>query len=155
MTKTIKTSILTHKLSIYSCMVDLYSRAELVKKALVVPNNMPFRTCAMIWRSLLVACRVHKNLEIGTFAYGKLMPLKPQDEAGYVLLSSVYATSLYNERKKNGRRNLMVSHIELMKNNFQDCVFFASCNWFEYLLKDYNFLLLLLLCTLKSSRHRD
>ena len=58
MKKTIKTSILTHKLSIYSCMVDLYSRAGLVEKALIVPNNMPFPTCTTMALSKSICARL-------------------------------------------------------------------------------------------------
>nr|GEX47448.1 pentatricopeptide repeat-containing protein At2g27610 [Tanacetum cinerariifolium] len=85
----------------YSCMVDLYSRAGLLEKALAFINNMPFPAGAIIWRSLLAACRVHKNIEIGNIAGDKLMSLKPQDSAAYVLLSNLYATSgNWQERSK-------------------------------------------------------
>ncbi|KAL4595604.1 hypothetical protein ACB092_12G104000 [Castanea dentata] len=47
----------------YSCMVDLYSRAGLLEKAMDVINGMPFPAGATVWRTLLAACRVHRNVE--------------------------------------------------------------------------------------------
>nr|XP_043613665.1 pentatricopeptide repeat-containing protein At2g27610 [Erigeron canadensis] len=85
----------------YSCMVDLYSRGGLLEKAMTFINDMPFPAGPTIWRSLLAACRVHKNMEIGKLAGDKLMSLKPQDSAAYVLLSNLYATGgNWQERSK-------------------------------------------------------
>ncbi|KAJ9555522.1 hypothetical protein OSB04_010136 [Centaurea solstitialis] len=77
----------------YSCMADLYSRAGLLEKAMALIDGMPFPAGATIWRSLLAACRVHKNVELGKLAGDKLMSLRPQDSAAYVLLSNLYATT--------------------------------------------------------------
>ncbi|KAJ9555524.1 hypothetical protein OSB04_010138 [Centaurea solstitialis] len=77
----------------YSCMVDLYSRAGLLEKAMALIDGMPFPACPIIWQSLLAACRVHKNVELGKLAGDKLMSLQPQDAAAYVLLSNLYATT--------------------------------------------------------------
>ncbi|KVH90678.1 pentatricopeptide repeat-containing protein At2g27610 [Cynara cardunculus var. scolymus] len=85
----------------YSCMVDLYSRAGLLEKAMALINGMPFPAGATIWRSLLASCRVHKNLELGKLAGDKLLSLRPQDSAAYVLLSNLYATTgNWQERAK-------------------------------------------------------
>ncbi|CAH1452438.1 unnamed protein product [Lactuca virosa] len=85
----------------YSCMVDLYSRAGFIKKAMNFIDNMPIVAGATIWRSILASCRVFKDLELGKIAGDKLMELSPQDSASYVLLSNLYATSGdWKEREK-------------------------------------------------------
>lgn len=88
-------------MEIYSCMVDLYSRAGLLEKAMDLINEMPFPAGATVWRTLLAACRVHRNVEIGKLAAEKLISLQPQDSAAYVLLSNLYAADgSWQEREK-------------------------------------------------------
>ncbi|KAK6163577.1 hypothetical protein DH2020_000441 [Rehmannia glutinosa] len=80
-------------MEIYSCMVDLYSRAGMLDKAMALINGMPFPAGATVWRTLLAACRVHRNLELGKLAAEKLISCQPQDSAAYVLLANLYAAS--------------------------------------------------------------
>ncbi|XP_038705817.1 pentatricopeptide repeat-containing protein At2g27610 [Tripterygium wilfordii] len=80
-------------MEIYSCMVDLYSRAGMLEKAMDVINGMPFPAGPTVWLSLLAACRVHRNLELGKLAAEKLLSYQPQDSAAYVLLSNLYAAT--------------------------------------------------------------
>ncbi|KAL0417607.1 UNVERIFIED_CONTAM: Pentatricopeptide repeat-containing protein [Sesamum radiatum] len=80
-------------MEIYSCMVDLYSRAGMLDKAMALIDGMPFPAGATVWRTLLAACRVHRNLELGKLAAEKLISCQPQDSAAYVLLANLYAAS--------------------------------------------------------------
>ncbi|WMV55909.1 hypothetical protein MTR67_049294 [Solanum verrucosum] len=89
------------KMEIYSCMVDLYSRAGMLDKAMALINKMPFPAGAIVWRTLLAASRVHRNVEMGKLAAENLISLQPQDSAAYVLLSNLYAaTGDWQERAK-------------------------------------------------------
>ncbi|KAL5583135.1 hypothetical protein UlMin_015577 [Ulmus minor] len=81
------------KMEHYSCMVDLYSRAGMLEKAMDIINKMPFPAGATVWRTLLAACHVRRNLELGELAAQKLISLEPQDSAAYVLLSNIYAAA--------------------------------------------------------------
>ncbi|KAK2970084.1 hypothetical protein RJ640_002577 [Escallonia rubra] len=90
----------------YSCMIDLYSRAGLLEKAKAVVDGMPFPAGATVWRTLLAACRVHRNIELGKLAAEKLIALQPQDSAAYVLLSNLHA-SAGNWQEKAKVRKLM------------------------------------------------
>ncbi|XP_062017055.1 pentatricopeptide repeat-containing protein At2g27610 [Rosa rugosa] len=90
----------------YSCMVDLYSRAGKLEKAMNLINSMPFTADANVWRALLGACRVHRNLELGKLAAEKLISLQPQDSAAYVLLSNIYAAA-GNWQERDKVRKLM------------------------------------------------
>ncbi|KAH7571719.1 hypothetical protein JRO89_XS04G0125300 [Xanthoceras sorbifolium] len=77
----------------YACVVDLLGRAGFVSRAREYIEKMPIEPDAMIWRTLLSACRVHKNMEMGEFAAHHLLELEPDDSAAYVLLSNIYAVA--------------------------------------------------------------
>lgn len=75
----------------YVCVVDLLTRAGLLSRAKEFIQEMPIEPDALVWRTLLSACVVHKNMEIGEFAARHLLELEPEDSATYVLLSNLYA----------------------------------------------------------------
>lgn len=78
----------------YSCMVDLFCRANLFEKAYTFIKNMPIDPDPVIWRTFLVACKKNKNVEKGELAGHKLLKLEPSNPENYALLSSFYATCL-------------------------------------------------------------
>lgn len=75
----------------YGCMVDLYGRANLLREALEVVESMPFAPNVVIWGSLMAACRVHGEFELGEFAAKRLLQLDPDHDGAHVLLSNIYA----------------------------------------------------------------
>ncbi|TVU09911.1 hypothetical protein EJB05_43416, partial [Eragrostis curvula] len=75
----------------YGCMVDLYCRAGFFEKAEEMIQTMPMEPDASMLKALLGACRTHKNLELGKKAGYRLIESAPNDHAGYVLLSNIYA----------------------------------------------------------------
>ncbi|XP_061355260.1 pentatricopeptide repeat-containing protein At4g13650 [Gastrolobium bilobum] len=77
----------------YACIVDLLGRSGLLSRARRFIEEMPIQPDAMVWRTLLSACIVHKNLDIGEFAASHLLELEPKDSATYVLLSNMYAVT--------------------------------------------------------------
>ncbi|KAM3751058.1 hypothetical protein ACB098_04G080200 [Castanea mollissima] len=77
----------------YVCVVDLLGRAGFLSRARKFIEDMPIKPDALVWRTLLSACIVHKNMEIGEFAAHHLLELEPQDSATYVLLSNIYAVA--------------------------------------------------------------
>jgi len=88
----------------YSCMIDLYSRAGMLEKAMGIINEMPFPPGATVWRTLLGAARVHRNVELGELAAEKLISLQPEDSAAYVLLSNMYAAAGNWQERANVRK---------------------------------------------------
>ncbi|MBA0816025.1 hypothetical protein Gohar_000733 [Gossypium harknessii] len=52
---------------------------------------MPMPPDAIGWSTLLSSCRLHGNLEVGKWAAASLQELEPNNPAGYILLSSIYA----------------------------------------------------------------
>lgn len=77
----------------YACVVDILGRAGYLSRAREFVETMPIEPDAMVWRTLLSACTVHKNMEIGEQAANHLLRLEPNDSATYVLLSNMYAAS--------------------------------------------------------------
>jgi pentatricopeptide repeat protein len=75
----------------YACVVDLLGRSGLVEEALDFINKMPCKADALVWKTLLGACKVHDNMDIGQIAANHVIELEPQDPAPYVLLSNLYA----------------------------------------------------------------
>ncbi|KAI7736990.1 hypothetical protein M8C21_005403 [Ambrosia artemisiifolia] len=77
----------------YACVVDILGRAGLLTRALEFIKSMPIEPDSMVWRTLLSACIVHKNKEVGEISAKHLLELEPEDSATYVLLSNMYAVS--------------------------------------------------------------
>ncbi|KAK2977434.1 hypothetical protein RJ640_028595 [Escallonia rubra] len=65
----------------YACMVDLLGRSGFLEKAVDFINSMPFAADALVWRTLLGACRVHGNTELGKHAAKKILEQDPNDPA--------------------------------------------------------------------------
>ncbi|KAK4476561.1 hypothetical protein RD792_015717 [Penstemon davidsonii] len=76
----------------YACMIDLLSRSGKMQEAEDLLNKMPVEPDATIWKALLAACRVHKNIDLAKKAAKALFELEPQDAAPYVLLSNIYSS---------------------------------------------------------------
>eukprot|EP01018_Ginkgo_biloba_P029523 Gb_22658 [translate_table: standard] len=77
----------------YACMVDLFARAGHLDEAKHIINEMPFEPGAVIWRTLLGACKIHGNMELAQHAAECILELEPQDAATYVLMSNIYAVA--------------------------------------------------------------
>ncbi|CAN4105345.1 unnamed protein product [Withania somnifera] len=76
----------------YGCMVDLLGRVgrlqdayDFIQEGNIAPDNI-------IWGSLLSACRIHKNFELGERVAKILLECGAADSGTYVLLSNVYAS---------------------------------------------------------------
>jgi pentatricopeptide repeat protein len=77
----------------FACIVDLFSRAGQLDKALHFIGKMPCKPNASIWGTILGACRVHRNVEVAELASEKLFELEPENSGYYVLMSNVNAVS--------------------------------------------------------------
>ncbi|XP_030473532.1 pentatricopeptide repeat-containing protein At4g21065-like [Syzygium oleosum] len=76
----------------YGCMVDMLGRAGFLEEAYELIRGMPIRCNAIVWRSLLGACRMHGNIELGEMVRKKLLHLEPDHSSDYVQLSSMHAS---------------------------------------------------------------
>jgi len=84
---------ITPSMDHYGCMVDLLGRAGHLQEAQDFINKMPIKPDAAVWGSLLGACRIHNNLELGESVAECLYDLDPRNAATYVLLSNIYAAA--------------------------------------------------------------
>ncbi|CAL9240306.1 unnamed protein product [Arabidopsis halleri] len=77
----------------FSCMVDLYGRAGFLAKAKDIIHRMPHEPSGTTWATLLNACHIHGNTEIGKWAAEKLLEVKPENPGYYVLIANMYAAA--------------------------------------------------------------
>ncbi|XP_061344856.1 pentatricopeptide repeat-containing protein At4g21065-like [Gastrolobium bilobum] len=91
----------------YGCIVDLLGRVGLVEEAYKMIKSMPIECNAIVWRTLLAACRIHGNLELGEKVRKHLLKLEAYHSSDYVLLANMYAsTGQWNEMSKERRSML-------------------------------------------------
>ncbi|KAL9233996.1 hypothetical protein vseg_008922 [Gypsophila vaccaria] len=77
----------------YACMVDLFGRAGLLKKAKDIIRTMPYEPSADMWATLLGACQIYRNTDLGELAAEKLLAMRPNNSGYYVLISNLYAAT--------------------------------------------------------------
>ncbi|KAL5714898.1 hypothetical protein ACHQM5_016800 [Ranunculus cassubicifolius] len=77
----------------YGCIVDLLGRAGRLDEALDLIKSIPFAPDVVLWGSLLVACRSHKNVEMGEMAAKEILKLEPDHCGALVSLSNFYASA--------------------------------------------------------------
>lgn len=78
----------------YGCMVDLLGRAGLLDQAYhLITNDMGIKPDAMIWRTLLGACKIHGNVQLGERVTEHLIELKAAQAGDYILLLNIYSSA--------------------------------------------------------------
>ncbi|KAK6939805.1 Pentatricopeptide repeat [Dillenia turbinata] len=87
----------------YTCMVGIMGTAGLLNEALDFIRQMPYAPDACTWATLLRACRVHSNPEIGEIAAEALFKLEPKNASNYILLSNIYVSAGMWDLVKNLR----------------------------------------------------
>ncbi|XP_061353530.1 pentatricopeptide repeat-containing protein At3g62890-like [Gastrolobium bilobum] len=90
----------------YGCMVDLLSRAGLLKEAEDMISSMPMAPDVAIWGALLNACRIYKDMERG-YRIGRIIKeMDPNHIGCHVLLGNIYSTSgRWNEARMLREKN--------------------------------------------------
>ncbi|KAL6011688.1 hypothetical protein ACLOJK_002136 [Asimina triloba] len=79
------------KVEHYGCMVDLLGRAGFLNEAHDFIKSMPIEPPAIIWGSLLSACRIHRDVKLAEEVALHLIELEPQSSGNYALLSNIYS----------------------------------------------------------------
>lgn len=108
----------------YACVVDMLGRGGRLDDAEKFIENMGMRPSGSMLGSLLGACQVHRNVEIGERMAYRLFELEPHNAANYVILSNVYAA--VGQWHNVGRVRQMMIAKGLLKD--------SGCSWIE--LKD-------------------
>eukprot|EP01018_Ginkgo_biloba_P018926 Gb_05127 [translate_table: standard] len=84
---------ITPRVEHYACMIDLLGHMGCMDEVDDFINNMPFEPNSIMWKSLLDACRIHGNIELGKRAVESLLELEPENTAPYVILSKIYTAA--------------------------------------------------------------
>lgn len=88
--KMVKDYQLVPEIKHYGCVIDMLGRAgrleEAEKFALQVPHEV---ANAVMWRTLLGACSVHNNVEIGQRVTRKVLEIERGHGGDYVLMSNI------------------------------------------------------------------
>lgn len=105
----------------YACMVDLLGRSGYLQEAVEFIRSMPFTADALVWRTLLGACRVYGDAELGKYAAEMILEQDPNDPSAHVLLSNLYASSGQWEKVAKIRKGMKERN--LVKE--------AGCSWIE------------------------
>lgn len=74
----------------FSCFVDLLGRAGYLEEAKSVIQKMPMPPNEVVLGSLLGACSVHKNIEMGECLMKELVQMYPHNSEYHILLSNMY-----------------------------------------------------------------
>jgi pentatricopeptide repeat protein len=74
----------------YACMVDLLGHVGCLDEAENLIKEMPLECGSMVWRTLLVACRVHGNMEMGKRVAKNIMEMEPEEPTTYGILSTIH-----------------------------------------------------------------
>ncbi|XP_077214149.1 pentatricopeptide repeat-containing protein At5g39350-like isoform X2 [Tasmannia lanceolata] len=77
----------------YACMVDLFARTGHLDEAYDFIKRLPFKPSANILESLLGACSVHGNTELGEEIGRLLNELEPENSGSYVMLANIYSAA--------------------------------------------------------------
>jgi pentatricopeptide repeat protein len=75
----------------YNCLIDLLGRLGCLDEAEDLLCTMPNIPDIVCWKSLLMSCKLHSNIELGRHCLNAAVQSDPHDSSGYVLMSSIYA----------------------------------------------------------------
>ncbi|KAF5205540.1 Pentatricopeptide repeat [Thalictrum thalictroides] len=77
----------------YTCMVDLLGRFGYIEEAMSFIKQMKedgVEASASVWGALLGACRIHRNVKVGTLATEKVLDMDPFNVGIYIILAEMY-----------------------------------------------------------------
>lgn len=77
----------------YVATVDLMGRAGQLDRAVKFIREMKIEPTAAVWKALLGACRMHKNMELGVYAAEHAIKLDPHDSGPHMLLANIFASA--------------------------------------------------------------
>lgn len=107
----------------YACVVDLLGRAGRLDEAYDIIKFIPVGVDKIgAWSSLLGACRIHQNVELGEITASNLFKSEPNVVSHYVLLSNIYSSAGLWEKANEVRRKM--KSLRLKKE--------PGCSWIEY-----------------------
>jgi pentatricopeptide repeat protein len=77
----------------YACMVDLLGKSGHLQEAENMVLAMPVEPDGGVWGTLLSACKVHDNFEMGIRIAQKAFASDPENDGYYILMSNSYGSA--------------------------------------------------------------
>lgn len=96
----------------YTCMVWLLGRSGQFDEAVKLIGEIPFQPSVMVWRALLGACVIHKNVDLGRVCAQHVLEMEPHDDSTHVLLSNMYATARRWDNVASVRKNMQKKRVK-------------------------------------------
>ena len=84
---------ITHRMENYACIVDIIGCVGHLDEAQNFIKMMPIEHDSSVWNSLLGACKIHCNIELGEWASEWLFESGSKNVRNFVLISNLYATA--------------------------------------------------------------
>ncbi|XP_078182005.1 tetratricopeptide repeat (TPR)-like superfamily protein isoform X2 [Carex rostrata] len=98
-------SKITPRIEHYACIVDMLGRAGFLNDAKTFIEKLTCEPKVLLWQTLLGACNIHGNIEIGKYTAEKLICEAPDSATAYVLLGNIYsAEGRWVERGRIGKK---------------------------------------------------
>ncbi|XP_054821201.1 putative pentatricopeptide repeat-containing protein At5g08490 [Prosopis cineraria] len=105
----------------HACVVDLLARGGRVHDAYALVARMPSKANANVWGTLLGACKIHHEVELGCTVADQLFKIDSDDVGNYVVMSNIYAADARWDGVMEVRR--------MMRN--KDMKKPVGCSWIE------------------------
>lgn len=103
---------LTPSVEHYGCMVDLLGRARLLKEAESLLQKMPVKPNAVILGTMLNACLIHQNLELGKQIGNTLVEVDPDHGGRYIHLARIHGAAREWDLAAEARKKMTDSGIK-------------------------------------------
>ena len=74
----------------YTCLIDLFCRADQLCKAIWLIENMPSHPDLVVWHTLLGACQRWSDVDLGRRVFKHVVQLDEKNPSSYVFMSNVF-----------------------------------------------------------------
>ncbi|KAF2283153.1 hypothetical protein GH714_043483 [Hevea brasiliensis] len=105
----------------YSCVVDLLARGGRIHDAYSFVTGMPIEANANVWGTLLGACRMYHEVELGRAVAEHLFKIEAKNIGNYVLLSNLFAADARWDEVMEIRKLMKMRYLKKP----------AGCSWIE------------------------
>ncbi|KAL5538081.1 hypothetical protein UlMin_043354 [Ulmus minor] len=96
----------------YACMVDLLGRSGNLQEAEALVLSMPISPDGGVWGSLLSACNIHNEIEIGERVAWRAIKSDPGNDGYYIMLCNMYSSTGRWEEAENVRKIMKERGVE-------------------------------------------
>lgn len=88
----VKTHKMRPRMEHYACVVDMLGRAGLLKEAKRFIEVLPVKPDVLVWQTLLGACSINGDIEVGKYAAEKLAEAAPDSPFLFISMANLYSS---------------------------------------------------------------